>query len=870
VTSPLANDVGSAIDATVPGACSKSAHGVEADGTCGVHDGRSIDLLVFTSLYPNKVQPAHGVFVEERLRHLVASGRVSATVVAPVPWFPFRHRAFGAYATFAAVPREETRHGIRVLHPRYPVIPKLGMNFTPSLMYRALLPAVRKLAAGSGNFDLIDAHYFYPDGVVAARLGAAIGKPVVISARGSDVTWIPRYRRPRLRIQAAAESADALVTVSQALKDTLAALGADPAKITVLRNGVDLDRFAPRDRMALRRKIGVQGAVWLTVSHLVELKGIHIVIEALARVPDVTLLIAGKGPQERELSQLVDRLGLSARVRFLGAIPHAELCDCYNVADAMVLASSREGMPNVVLESIACGTPVLATPVGGIPELITVPEAGELMRERSPEALAKAWNILRTRQPDRTATRQFAQTLGWRPVVEAQCALYARVLGGGSPDDRIDDMNDTSAAAARPASGSKPADRPLRILHVLDHSLPLHSGYTFRTLAILNQQRALGWETFQLTGPKQGSGQQREEVVDGWMFHRTPPATGLAAKLPVVQFRALMKALQRRLAEVVTEVRPDIIHAHSPVLNAFPALAVGHATGIPVVYEVRAFWEDAAVDQGTASEWGARYRLTRAMETRALRQANAVTTICEGLRGDMLERGIPAEKITVIPNAVDLSRFQFTATADAEIMQKYGLARGTTLGFAGSFYAYEGLDLLLRAMPEVLRAVPQARLLLLGGGPQEAALKTLATELHLEGAVHFTGRVPQGEMTRYYSAMDVMVYPRTSMRLTDLVTPLKPLEAMAMGKLVVASDVGGHRELIRDGENGHLFPAGSHEALARRLVELLQTPKSWGEIISNGRAYVENERNWETSVGRYPAVYSGVLARHRPGARDIR
>ncbi|MGP1609472.1 MAG: glycosyltransferase, partial [Burkholderiales bacterium] len=343
-------------------------------------------------------------------------------------WFPFRYRVFGTYATFAAVPKQETRHGITILHPRYPVIPKLGMSITPSLMYRALLPMVRKLTAGKPQFDLIDAHYFYPDGVVAARLGAAIGKPVVISARGSDVTWIPRYRRPRRQILRAAKSAAALVTVSQALKDTLVALGVGAEKINVLRNGVDLDRFGPRDRAALRSKLDLQGPVWLTVSHLVELKGIHIVIEALSRVPDVTLLIAGKGPQERELRQLAERLGLSARVHFLGAIPHVELCDYYNVADAMVLASSREGMPNVVLESIACGTPVLATAVGGIPELITVPEAGELMRKRCPEALALAWNTLQARQPDRMATRHFAETLGWRPVVEAQSALYARVL----------------------------------------------------------------------------------------------------------------------------------------------------------------------------------------------------------------------------------------------------------------------------------------------------------------------------------------------------------------------------------------------------------------------------------------------------------
>ncbi|MEO8780049.1 MAG: TIGR04063 family PEP-CTERM/XrtA system glycosyltransferase [Rhodanobacter sp.] len=422
-------------------------------------------------------------------------------------------------------------------------------------------------------------------------------------------------------------------------------------------------------------------------------------------------------------------------------------------------------------------------------------------------------------------------------------------------------MSTTPTTIRRHASSTWPADRPLRILHVLDHSLPLHSGYTFRTLSILSQQRALGWETFHLTGPKQGSGQQREEHIDDWTFYRTPAASGLLAKLPLVEYRYLMKALQARLAEVVAAVRPDIIHAHSPVLDALPALAVGRATGIPVVYEVRAFWEDAAVDQGTAREWGPRYRLTRALETRALKQAAAVTTICDGLRGDMLKRGIPADKITVIPNAVDLSQFHVTAATDTELLQKHGLTRGNTLGFAGSFYAYEGLDILLRAMPLVLSAVPQARLMLLGGGPQDADLQALVTELGLERVVHFTGRVPHSEMTRYYDAMDVMVYPRISRRLTDLVTPLKPLEAMAMGKLVVASDVGGHRELIRDGHNGHLFPAGSHEALAHCLIKLLKAPTSWDEVIANGRAYVASERTWQASVARYRAVYAAALER---------
>lgn len=386
-----------------------------------------IRLLTFTSLYPNAVQPRHGVFVEERLRHLTATGRVAATVVAPVPWFPFRHRRFGTYSAYAKVPAREQRYGIDISHPRYPVIPKVGMTIAPYLMYRALLPVLRKLQATGAGFDLIDAQYFYPDGVAAARLGAALGKPVVITARGSDVTWIPRNRRARRHIQWAARNAAAIITVSQVLKDVLVGLDVDPGKVTVLRNGVDLDRFAPLDRVAIRKNLDLAGPVWLTVGNLVELKGVHLAIAALASVPDVTLLIAGDGPQGHNLRDLVTQLGLDARVRFLGTIPHAELSEYYNAADALIQASSREGMPNVVLESMACGTPVVAAPFAGAGELLATPDAGEIAAERSADAIAAAWLRLRGRAPTRAATRQVATQLGWQPVVDAQCALYTRL-----------------------------------------------------------------------------------------------------------------------------------------------------------------------------------------------------------------------------------------------------------------------------------------------------------------------------------------------------------------------------------------------------------------------------------------------------------
>lgn len=430
-------------------------------------------------------------------------------------------------------------------------------------------------------------------------------------------------------------------------------------------------------------------------------------------------------------------------------------------------------------------------------------------------------------------------------------------------------MNDVEVLAVPERSSPAQGDPALRILHVLDQSIPVHSGYTFRTLAILGQQRAQGWETHQLTSPKQGGGSEREERVDDWLFYRTPAATGFAARLPLLKYRSLMKVLRNRLADVVRSVRPDILHAHSPVLNALPALEVGRTAGIPVVYEVRAFWEDAAVDHGTALEWGPRYRLTRAMETRALRKADAITTICDGLRNDILARGISPERVTVIPNAVDVSRFPFKAVADPELMQQYGLTSGATLGFAGSFYAYEGLDSLLRAMPLVLRVAPQVRVLLVGGGPRDASLRALAKRLGIEDIVHFVGRVPQREVQRYCSVMDVMVFPRIPRRLTELVTPLKPLEAMAMGKLVAASDVGGHKELIRDGYNGHLFPPGSPDALAKCLIGLLDKSTNAEPIIANARTFIERERTWATSVDRYRSVYAAAREHHRGRRRDL-
>ncbi len=399
----------------------------------------------------------------------------------------------------------------------------------------------------------------------------------------------------------------------------------------------------------------------------------------------------------------------------------------------------------------------------------------------------------------------------------------------------------------------------LRILHVLDHSIPLHSGYTFRTLSILREQRKLGWETFHLTSPKQVDCDVLEEDIDGWHFFRTTAVP--ASEIPGLGQIALMRKLERRLQQVAKQVRPDVIHAHSPVLNALPALRVGKRLGIPVVYEVRAFWEDAAVDHGTTSDGSLRYQATRWLETRALKRAHHVFTICEGLRSDIVGRGVPAAKVTVIPNAVDIESFEPGGQPDAELKTRLGLDGASVIGFIGSFYAYEGLDLLLDALPGILLRCPAVRVLLVGGGPQDAALKAHSQRLGVADKVVFTGRVPHTEVHRYYDLLDVLVYPRYSMRLTELVTPLKPLEAMAQGRLLVASDVGGHKELIRNGETGMLFNAGNAEALTQTVVDLLANQSSWAAMRAAGRRFAEENRNWTASVANYRSVYAGLLNR---------
>lgn len=402
----------------------------------------------------------------------------------------------------------------------------------------------------------------------------------------------------------------------------------------------------------------------------------------------------------------------------------------------------------------------------------------------------------------------------------------------------------------------------MRILHVLDHGLPLQSGYTFRTRAILKAQEARGHVVAAVTGPRQGAAAAEVEQVDGLTFHRSP-----ARRPGLVGEAAGLAAFARAIGRAAETFRPDVLHAHSPVLGALAAGRVAQSRGLPLMYEIRAFWEDAAVGNGTGTEGSLRYRTTRAVETWVARRADAVAVICDGLRGDLVARGVDPGRIVVSPNGVDLELFGTPPTRDPALADRLGLAGAEVIGFIGSFYPYEGLDDLLEAMPALVAARPAATLLLVGGGPAEASLRAQAAASPMADRIRFIGRVPHGEVERYYGLVDVLAYPRKAMRLTDLVTPLKPLEAMAQGRLVAASDVGGHRELIRDGETGTLFPAGDPAGIARALAGLLADRSGWDARRERACAFVEAERNWSSNIRRYDPVYQRLIAAARRKTR---
>ena len=403
-----------------------------------------------------------------------------------------------------------------------------------------------------------------------------------------------------------------------------------------------------------------------------------------------------------------------------------------------------------------------------------------------------------------------------------------------------------------------------RVLHILDHSLPLHSGYSFRTRAILRSLTAAGLEVRGVTGPRHRAPGPAVETVEGLTFERVPDRP---SGPPGLREWREIEALREGIERVAEVWRPDVLHAHSPALCGMAGLRAARRLDVPFVYEIRAFWEDAAVGNGTGREGSLKYRLTRALEDRVVAGADAVFTICEGLREDLIARGHDGDKLGLSPNGVDLSLFGEPPPRDDALAARLGIADGPVLGFIGSFYDYEGLDVLIDAMPALRDSHPGVQLILVGGGPMDAALRAQAAASPAGEAIIFTGRVPHEEVDRYYSLVDVLVYPRRKSRLTDLVTPLKPLEAMAQRRIVAASDVGGHRELIEDGKTGLLFPPDDPAALARSLAGFIDARDRWPAMRDAGRAHVAAKHDWAKNIDRYLVIYEKLLGGERETAR---
>ncbi len=397
-----------------------------------------------------------------------------------------------------------------------------------------------------------------------------------------------------------------------------------------------------------------------------------------------------------------------------------------------------------------------------------------------------------------------------------------------------------------------------RVLHILDHSLPLQSGYTFRTRAILTSLQKAGVEVRAITGARHSAEGPPRETIDGLTFERLPAAPVPGGPPGLREWREI-ETLRKQIERVAHDWQPDILHAHSPALCGMAGLRAARRLGLPLVYEIRAFWEDAAVGNGMGREGSLKYRLTRALENRVVAGAEAVFTICEGLRADLVGRGHDAGKIALSPNGVDLSLFGEPVPRDDALAREIGIGEGPVIGFIGSFYDYEGLDDLIAALPALRERHPGAQLLLVGGGPMDAALRAQATASAATGAIVFTGRVPHTEVERYYSLIDVLAYPRKRSRLTDLVTPLKPLEAMAQRRIVAASDVGGHRELITDGQTGLLFPPDDPMRMAASLADFIDRRDSWPTMREAGRAHVAAHHDWARNVQRYQRVYQDLI-----------
>jgi teichuronic acid biosynthesis glycosyltransferase TuaC len=381
-------------------------------------------VLTLSSLFPDASRPNFGVFVERQTLGLAAHPDVELKLVAPVGLPPWPLSRLGRYAALSALPRHEDWKGVETWRPRFANLPGTGGRFHASILAARLKPLLRAMRRDF-PFDVIDASFFFPDGVAAVELGRAFGVPVSIKARGADIHHWGRAPGTAAQVLEAGRRADGLLAVAGSMRDDMVALGMDGAKIRVHRTGVDLDRFAPRDRAAAKAALGVSSPLVASVGALIPRKGHDIVIDAVAALPDVRLMIAGEGPERPKLVGQIARLGVGDRVTLLGSVAHGELPGLLAAADVMALASSSEGLANAWVEALASGAPVVIPDAGGARELVTAPEHGRIVA-RDAAAFADAISALIAAPPPVDAVRAGAAGFTWEANT---AALYAHLTG---------------------------------------------------------------------------------------------------------------------------------------------------------------------------------------------------------------------------------------------------------------------------------------------------------------------------------------------------------------------------------------------------------------------------------------------------------
>ncbi|MCB1162625.1 glycosyltransferase [bacterium] len=805
-------------------------------------------ILVLSHMYPQPGREHYGVFVHEGLLALRARGH-EIEVIAPLPHTPPGLAWLsGEWRRLARIPARRSFEGITLRHPRYLLLPRrLGFAGASARMARAVEPLLEGLR---GRFDLLHAHAGVPDGAAARRLAATLGLPYVVTSHGSDVLRAPRWAAAvHDTLHDAFADATAVIFPSSAALRRAGARGLPVDRGAVVANGFRRDLFLAAAPLPLRE----DPLQVICVANLVPSKNVDRLIEAMARVATsglaLRLHVVGDGPQAPALRHQAEAAGLA--VAWSPALTREELAAALRAADIFALPATGESFGIVYLEAMAAGLPVIAPAGEGIADVIAPERDGLLLPDVEVDTLAAALRRLAADPELRgrigEAARERAREMDWEAHAERLEAIYAGVLEG----------------AARSAPRG-------RVLHLLYNSEPDHNGYAIRSRYILQGQRDLGWQVSATTGPFQGArwSEGSRESREGILYHRLRlPGTdrrrgrlGWRRFLVFAQKAVLDRLLAGRVAAILRDARPALLHAHSPAFNLNLARRAARRAGVPalpVVYEVRGLTEETESLVGNTRSGGWLYRKKRRVEERAMAAADAVVTLGEGMRADFVARGIPSDRLFLMPNGVDTQALQPVAPDPARA-RGLGLTPGHVLGFVGSMGRLEGLPWLV----EQLAALPEPwRLLLIGDGQDRPRLLALARELGVEDRILAPGSVPHAEVADWYALLDFVVLPRLSLRVTELVTPLKPLEAMAAERVVLVSDIGGHRELVLPGVNGLLFSRDDAAAFRATLEALAADPARRQALAASARRWVEAERDWRRLLEGYAQVYAAAAAR---------